>query len=252
MSEIITERSGSILRIQLNRPDRKNALTSNMYSTLAELLRDAARDDLINVVVLHGAGDSFCAGNDMMEFANYRSGEGVSAQTHLVEALIDFDKPLIAAVQGAAVGSGMTILTHCDFVYASESAKFIMPFINLGLVPEYGSSYSVPARIGHIRAAELIMLGQPFDAKRASELGIVTRVVPAEKLFAKAIETAQQLTEKPSGALQACKRLMKRSSREQIEQAVRIEHEEFSARLLSAEAKEAIAAFLDKRPPKFR
>lgn len=252
MSEIITERSGSILRIQLNRPDRKNALTSKMYSTLAELLNGAAREDLIHVVVLHGAGDSFCAGNDMMEFAGYRPEEGISSQTRLFEALIDFDKPLVAAVQGAAVGSGMTILTHCDFVYASEGAKFAMPFINLGLVPEYGSSYSVPARIGHNRAAELIMLGKPFDAGRAAELGFVTGVAPEENLLEKAIETAQQLAEKPSGALQACKRLMKRSSRDQVEQAARIEHEEFSARLLSAEAKEAITAFFEKRPPKFK
>jgi len=252
MNEIITERFGSILRVQLNRPAKKNALTSDMYSTLADLLNGAARDDSINVFILHGAGDSFCAGNDLVEFANYRPGQGdVRPQARLIEALIDFDKPLVAAVQGAAVGSGMTILTHCDFVYASESARFIMPFINLALVPEFGTSYSVPARIGHVRAAELIMLGLPFDARRAAELGFVTRVVPDEKLLAAATETAQELAQKPSGALQACKRLMKRSSREQIEQAVKIEHEEFVARLISAEAREAITAFLEKRRPDF-
>ncbi len=139
------------------------------------------------------------------------------------------------------------MLLHCDFVYAGESAKFQMPFINLGLVPEFGSTFSVPALIGHIRAAELILLGLPFDAKRAAELGFVTRVVPDEKLLAAATETAQELTEKPAGALQACKRLMKRFSREHIELAMKVEAEEFASRVRSAEAREAFTAFLEKR-----
>jgi len=143
------------------------------------------------------------------------------------------------------------MLTHCDFVYAGETAKFQMPFINLGLVPEFGSSCSVPIRIGHIRAAELILLGLPFDARRAAELGLVTRVVPDQELLATATETAQKLAEKPAGALQACKRLMKRSSREQIEQAMKVEMEEFASRVRSAEAREAFTAFLEKRPPNF-
>ena len=143
------------------------------------------------------------------------------------------------------------MLTHCDFVYAGETAKFQMPFINLGLVPEFGSSCSVPIRIGHIRAAELILLGLPFDARRAAELGLVTRVVPDQELLARATETAQKLADKPAGALQACKRLMKRSSREQIEQAMKVEGEEFASRVRSAEAREAFTAFLEKRPPNF-
>jgi enoyl-CoA hydratase/carnithine racemase len=158
---------------------------------------------------------------------------------------------LLAAVQGAAIGGGTTMLTHCDFVYAGETAKFQMPFINLGLVPEFGSSCSVPLRIGYIRAAELILLGLPFDARRAAELGLVTRVVPDQELLATATETAQKLAEKPAGALQACKRLMKRSSREQIEQAMKVEGEEFASRVRSAEAREAFTAFLEKRPPNF-
>ena len=143
------------------------------------------------------------------------------------------------------------MLTHCDFVYAGESAKFQMPFINLGLVPEFGSTCSVPMRIGHVRAAELILLGLPFDARRAVELGLVTRVVPDKELLATATETAEKLAEKPAGALQACKRLMKRSSREQIEQAMKVEGEEFASRVRSAEAREAFTAFLEKRPPDF-
>ncbi len=251
MSDIIKERSGSIVRIQLNRPAKKNAMTMSMYVTLADLLNDAAKDKGIRVVLWHGAGDSFCAGNDVEDFLKNPPGLGESPQARLMNALMNFDKPLIAAVQGAAIGGGTTMLTHCDFVYAGESAKFQMPFINLGLVPEFGSTYSVPMRIGHVRAAELILLGLPFDARRAVELGLVTRVVPDKELLATATETAEKLAEKPAGALQACKRLMKRSSREQIEQAMKVEGEEFASRVRSAEAREAFTAFLEKRPPNF-
>jgi len=251
MSEIITERSGSILRVALNRPAKKNAMTSSMYVTLANLLNDAAQDAGIRVLLWHGLGDSFCAGNDVEDFLKNPPGPGESPQSLLENALINFDKPLIAAVQGAAIGGGTTMLTHCDFVYAGESAKFQMLFINLGLVPEFGSSWSIPARIGHIRAAELIFLGRAIDAKRAAELGLVTRVVPDSELLETATETAHNLAQKPAGALQACKRLMKRFSREHIEQAMKVEHEEFASRVRSSEAKEAFTAFLEKRPPDF-
>ena len=154
----------------------------------------------------HGAGDSFCAGNDVEDFLKNPPGPGEIPQARLMDALIGFEKPIVAAVQGAAIGGGTTMLTHCDFVYAGESAKFQMPFINLGLVPEFGSSFSVPARVGHLRAAELILLGEPFDARRAAELGLVTRVVSDQDLMATATATAQKLAAKPSGALRACKR----------------------------------------------
>ncbi len=176
--EIVTDRSGSVLRVQLNRPAKKNAMTFNMYATLADLLNNAAKDDAIRVVVLHGAGDSFSAGNDLQDFlhASFPM-DGNSPQGRYIAALINFGKPLIAAVHGAAVGSGTTVLLHCDFVYAAENTTFRMPFIDLALVPELGTSYSVPARIGYISAAELFLLGRPFDARRAAELGLVTRVV---------------------------------------------------------------------------
>jgi enoyl-CoA hydratase/carnithine racemase len=251
MSDIITERSASILRVQLNRPARKNAMSSSMYLTLADILNEAMNDDDIRVVLWHGAGGSFTAGNDIEDFQKNPPGAGESPQFRLMTALINFEKPIVAAVQGAAVGGGTTMLTHCDFVYAGESTKFQMPFINLGLVPEFGSSYSIPQRIGHIRAAELILLGLPFDARRALELGLVTRVVPDKDLLATASETAQKLAQKPIGALRACKRLMRLPPRGQIEQAVRLENEEFASRLRSAEAKEAFAAFIEKRPPDF-
>ena len=251
MSDIVTERSGSILRVQLNRPAKKNAMTSAMYDTIADLLNAAAKDNDIRVVLWHGAGDSFCAGNDLEDFLKNPMGPDDSPQSRLINAFIAFEKPIVAAVQGFAIGGGTTMLTHCDFVYAGESAEFQMPFINLALVPEFGTSYSIPARIGYLRAAELIQLGQPFDAQRAAELGLVTRVVPDQKLLATATETAQKLAEKPASALQACKRLMRQSTREHLEQAARSENETFSAQLRSADTKEAIAAFFEKRPPDF-
>ncbi len=143
------------------------------------------------------------------------------------------------------------MLAHCDFVYAGESARFQLPFVNLALVPEFGSSYLLPLRFGYIRAAELILLGKPFDASRAAELGLVTQVVPDQKLLATANETARNLAEKPAAALQACKRLMKRAVREQLEQAAKFENVEFAARVRSWEAREAFTAFLEKRRPDF-
>jgi enoyl-CoA hydratase/carnithine racemase len=247
MDEIITERSGSILRVALNRPAKKNAMTSRMYTVLADVFNEAANDESTRVVLWHAVGDSFCAGNDLEDFLKNPPGSGQSPQARLMNALIDFDKPLIAAVQGPAIGGGTTMLTHCDFVYASESARFEMPLINLAVVPEFGSSCSVPARIGHIRAAELVLLGLPFDARRAAELGLVTQVVPGPNLMTTATEAARKLEVKPPRALQATKRLMKQPFREQIKAAMEAENQEFSARVRSEEAKEAFAAFLEKR-----
>ena len=249
MSDIITEKSGSILRVELNRPAKKNAMTSAMYITLADLLNATAGDDQIRVVLWHGAGDSFCAGNDMADFLKNPPGPGDSPQARLINALINFEKPLVAAVQGAAVGGGTTMLTHCDFVYAGESAKFQLPFVNLALVPEFGSSYLLPLRFGYTRAAELILLGGPFDASRAAELGLVTQVVPDQSLLATATETARTLAAKPAAAVQASKRLMKRAIREQLEQAVKLENEVFAERVRSDEAKQAFLAFFASRKP---
>jgi enoyl-CoA hydratase/carnithine racemase len=226
-------------------------MTSAMYITMADLLNNAAKDDGIRVVLWYGAGDSFCAGNDLQDFLKNPMGPGDSPQSRLIDAFIAFDKPIVAAVHGFAIGGGTTMLTHCDFVYAGESARFQMPFINLALVPEFGTSYSIPARMGYLRAAELIQLGEPFDAKRAAELGLVTRVVPDQSLLATATETAQKLSERPASALQACKRLMRQPVQPQLEQAAKLENEEYSVRLRSDDAKEAFTAFLEKRPPDF-
>ena len=251
MDEIVTEHAGSILRVQLNRPEKRNAMTSAMYVALADIFNEAANDENTRVVLWHGAGHFFCAGNDVEDFLKNPPGSGESPQAGLMDALLNFDKPLVAAVQGAAIGGGTTMLTHCDFVYADESTQFQMPFINLAVVPEFGSSYSVPARAGHLRAAELILLGLPFDARRAAELGLVTQVVSDKDALARATETARKLAGKPAKALQASKRLMKQPFREQIKAAMKAENEEFSAQVRSEDAKEAFTAFLEKRKPDF-
>jgi enoyl-CoA hydratase/carnithine racemase len=252
MSDINTERSNGVLRVEINRPEKKNALTAAMYTRLAEIFTDAGKDEAVRVVLWHGAGDAFCAGNDMGDFLKNPPGPSDFPQGRLMDALIEFEKPIIAAVQGAAIGGGTTMLTHCDFVYAGVSAKFQVPFINLALVPEFGSSYAVPARMGHLRAAELFFLGEPFTATRAAELGLVTRVVPDRDLLAAATETAQKLAAKPTGALRASKRLIKQASIGQLrEAALKIEPPVFFERLRSVEAKEAFSAFLEKRAPNF-
>src|SRR6476469_3742394 len=251
MNEIITESSEGILRVELNRPQKRNAMTTSMYVTLADVFNDAAKDERTRVVLWHGAGDSFCAGNDLEDFLKNPPVPGESPQAGLMNALVNFDKPLVAAVHGAAIGGGTTMLTHCDFVYAGESTHFQMPFINLAVVPEFGSSYSVPSRIGHLRAAELILLGIPFDARRAAELGLVTQVISDKDVLARATETARKLAAKPAGALQASKRLMKQPFREQIKAAMKAENEEFSTQVRSEDAKEAFTAFLEKRKPDF-
>jgi enoyl-CoA hydratase/carnithine racemase len=202
-------------------------------------------------VLWRGAGDDFCAGNDVGDFLNNPPKQGELPQALLMDAFLAFEKPIVAAAQGAAIGGGTTMLTHCDFVFAGESARFQVPFINLALVPEFGSSFSVPARAGHLRAAELFLLGEPFTATRAEELGLVTRVVPDQDLFATAAATAHKLASKPGEALRASKRLIKRASIGPVSEAMKAENQEFVERLRSAEAKEAFTAFLEKRRPNF-
>ena len=251
MSDINTELSDGILRVELNRPEKKNAFTAAMYTRLAEILDEADKDDAVRVLLLHGAGDSFSAGNDIKDFLQNPPGTGESPQRRLAEALIAFGKPIVAAVHGAAVGGGTTMLTHCDIVYAGESARFIIPFVDLALVPEFGSSFSIPARAGYLRAAELYLLGEPFTAQHAAELGLVTRVVPDAELLAAARAAAAKLAAKPGGALRASKRLLKGAWFGPVREAVESEGEEFTTRVRGDEAREAFSAFLEKRPPNF-
>ncbi len=251
MPEIVTLHEGAVQRIQLNRPDKKNAITTAMYAALADAIAAAEGDRAVRVLVLHGAGDGFTAGNDLADFlANPPRTEDQPASRFL-HAISHAAKPVVAAVHGVAIGIGTTLLGHCDLAYAAEGTRFHLPFVDLGLCPEGASSLLLPRNAGYQRAAELLMLAAPFDAAKARELGLVTEVVPAPQLLAAAGAAAQQLAAKPPASLRLTKQLLKRALMPQIEAALAAEFTAFAERLASPEAKEAFTAFLEKRPADF-
>ncbi len=251
MSEIIVEKSERVLRIQLHRPAKKNALTAGMYQAFADALRGAASDADVRVVLVHGTPDAFTAGNDVQDFlANPPQGPE-SPVFAFLDAVTHVDKPLVAAVNGVAVGIGTTMLLHCDLVYAGQDAKFALPFVNLGLCPEAASSFLLPALAGYQRAAELLLLGEPFDAGKALAVGIVTEVVPNDLVFEAAEQAARKLAAKPPASVRVTKQLLKAQTKAMMEAALAAELGQFRERLVSAEAKEAFSAFLEKRKPDF-
>ena len=251
MSDIVTLREGAVQRIQLNRPDKKNAITTAMYAALADAIVAADADRSVRVMLLHGAGDAFTAGNDLHDFlANPAQSEDRPAFRFL-HAISHAAKPIVAAVHGVAIGIGTTMLGHCDLVYAAEGTRFHLPFVNLGLCPEGASSVLLPLTAGYQRAAELLMLAEPFDAAKAREIGLVTEVVPGSQLLAAAAAAAQRLAAKPPQSLRVTKQLLKRALMPQIEAALAAELQAFAARLASPEAKEAFTAFFEKRPADF-
>ena len=252
MNDITTELSDGILRVELNRPEKKNALTAAMYTRLAEILDEADKDDAVRILLLHGAGNSFSAGNDIEDFLKNPPGAGNSPQRRLTEALIAFGKPIVAAVHGAAVGGGTTMLTHFDIVYAGESARFLIPFINLALVPGIRLQLLDPGARRLSSRGGIVPAGRAVHRRSMRrELGLVTRVVPDADLLATARATAVKLAAKPGGALRASKRLLKSAAFGPLRDAVEGEAQEFTARVRSAEAREAFSAFLEKRPPNF-
>lgn len=241
-----------VLRLTLARPEKKNALTSPMYVALAEAIERAQDDPAVRVVLLDAQGDAFTAGNDLSEFAAVSAGtaqrEDLKAFVFL-QALARARKPCVAAVQGLAVGVGVTMLMHFDLVYVAEDAKLSAPFVNLGVVPEAGSSVLMPARIGYVRAFAMFTLGEPIDGRRAAALGLANAALPASEVRAKALAAAQALTTKPAGALQATKQLLRDA--DAIATLITRESEIFGARLGTKEAAEAFQAFREKRPPDF-
>lgn len=252
MSQIEVERDGAVMRIAINRPEKKNALTADMYDALSEAVEAAERDADVRVLLLHGKGDAFTAGNDLQDFMQKPwKGQATPPAVRFIHAVAHASKPIVAAVHGLVVGVGTTILLHCDLVYASEETRFMMPFVNLGIVPEAASTVLLPLLIGRQRAAELFMLGAPLAAQRAYDIGLVNAVLPINKLLPTAAEAAQALAEKPAAALRATKDLMKRPYQAEVDRALREEVEVISQRLESAETREALAAFLEKRKPDF-
>lgn len=253
MGQIQTELKDDVLRITIDRPEKKNALTSAMYDALADAVEQGEATPEVRVMLLHGNGDSFTAGNDLEDFvANPWKGHAVPPALRFIAAMAGAKKPLVAAIHGSAVGIGVTILLHCDLVYAADNAKLIMPFVNLGIVPEAGSTVLLPALMGHQRASELLLLGVPMTAQRAFELGLVNAVLAPDTLLASALNAAQTLAEKPAAAVRATKALLKKAGATDLERAIREEVQVIAERLDSPETREALAAFLQKRKPNFK
>ncbi len=254
MSEFISsEFLDGILRVEIRRPEKKNALTGPMYAALADIFEAAEDDPEVRVVLIHGQPGGFTAGNDLADFLDHPPlGEDPPAPVfRFLQAFRTLSKPFVAAVSGVAVGIGTTILLHCDLVYAGASAKFQLPFVNLGLCPEAASSLLLPALAGHVRAAEMLLLGESFDADQAREIGLVNAVLPDASVLDHALAQARKLAAQPSASVRLTKQLMKRAQAALVEQTMLEEGRHFRARLLSPEAKEAFAAFLEKRKPDF-
>ncbi|HEX6690710.1 MAG TPA: enoyl-CoA hydratase [Burkholderiales bacterium] len=246
---IRSETADRVARIRLDRLDKKNALNAEMYAQLGAALAAADRDAQVRAVLLHGAADCFCSGNDVGDFLKRPA--GASPAQALFDALPNMKKPVVAAVGGPAIGIGSTMLLHCDLVYAAPNARFQLPFVPLGLVPEFGSSYMLPLLAGYQRAAELLLLGQPFTAQKAYEAGIVTEVVPQDQLIDHAMKIAAALAALPPESIRLTKRLMKSRHGATLGATIEEEMRVFAERLTSQEAKEALSAFLEKRKPDF-
>ena len=244
------ETKGRIARIELARLDKKNAITTEMYAQMADALAAAAANRDVRAVLIHGSKDCFTAGNDISNFLQ-RDPNVKSPAFRVFDVLPALEKPVVAAVGGPAVGIGTTLLLHCDLVYATPGARFQLPFVPLGIVPEFGSTYLLPLLAGYQRAAELLLLGQPFTAEKAREVGIVTAIVREDELLGTAEEAAQKLAELPPESIRLTKRLMKSAHVAAVNQQIAEEARIFGERLGSPEAKEAMSAFLEKRKPDF-
>ena len=244
--EIEVKFEDHVLVLRINRAEKKNALTTAMYSALCDALANAQSDANVRAVVLAGAANCFTAGNDLKDFLERPPSSSASPASAFVHSIATAPKPLIAAVEGIAVGIGTTLLLHCDLVVAGKSARLHMPFVNLGLVPEAGSSFLLPALIGPRRAARLLLLAEPVDAQTALEYGIVSSVVEDGKALETALAQAHSIAAKPPESILATKRLLKAATSEIVLKQMAAEGAEFAARLQSPEAKAAFAAFLGK------
>ena len=242
---------GFVRTVTFNRPEKKNALTQAMYLRLTDELSAAADDPGVRVVVFTGTGDTYTSGNDVSDFLRVKELRGRLPAFDFIEALPRFPKPLLAAVNGLAVGVGTTMLLHCDMVFASPSAVFSVPFARLGLCPEAGSSALLPRLAGMQRASELLLLGEPFDAERAREIGLVNEIVPGSELSAKVAERAAAVAKLPPASVRATKELIRASVGAGLAEVMDRESRVFQERLASPEAAEAATAFLEKRKPDF-
>ena len=240
-----------ILTIRIKRPERKNAFTADMYGAMADALARAEEDPGIRVVVFLGSEGCFTAGNDLNDFLNNPPADEETPVFRFLAQLAKARVPLVAAVEGHAVGVGTTMLLHCDFVLVTETANLLMPFVNLGIVPEAGSSLLLPRLLGHARAAELILLAEPINGAKAVELGLANRLCDPDQLESEAMEIAERLAAKPPKALQASKALLRNYHQDELDKRVLTEMNGVAERLTMPEAKEAITAMVEKRKPDF-
>jgi enoyl-CoA hydratase/carnithine racemase len=249
---IKTATMNGVATIEIARPEKKNALTVEMYQAMADAVNAAAEDAKVRALLITGQPGIFTSGNDLQDFLTRPRPNAEASPVFLfMRALIGCDKPVVAAVTGAAIGVGVTMLLHCDFVYVADDARLSMPFVSLGLVPEFASSVVVPQLMGARRAAEKLLLGEPFGAEMAVECGIANAVLPPAELLSHARRIAERFNALPPGAVRDAKRLMRMPQREALLSAIEREGEVFGARLKSAEAREAFQAFFEKRKPDF-
>src|SRR4029077_17230170 len=247
MPDILISNDGPVRKIRMNRPEKKNALTLAMYEAMAAAVEEASLDASVRCVLLAGAPEVFCAGNDLNDFvAMAKSGALGAPIVRFLHALARCEKPLVAAVSGAAVGVGTTMLLHCDQVIAADNAVLLTPFVSLGLLPEAGSSLIAPRLMGHAHAFSLLVMGKPLSAEQAKDAGIVNTVVPAAELDARALTTANEIAALTSESVVVARRLM-RGSVDEIVARIDEEVEAFKTRLASPEAQKALAAFLTRK-----
>ena len=248
---IRTATLNGVATIEIARPEKKNAITGAMYSAMADALTVATADAVVRAVLITGQPGIFTSGNDIEDFMQRPPGSTESPAFVFMKALIGCDKPVVAAVTGAAIGIGTTMLLHCDFVYVSDEARLAMPFVSLGLVPEFASSLIVPQLMGNARAAEKLLLGDPFTGADAVDCGIANAVLPANEVVNHARRIAERFNALPPGAVRDSKRLMRRARSQSTMETIATEAGLFAARLRSPEAQEAFSAFFQKRKPDF-
>ena len=240
-----------VATIEIARPEKKNAITGAMYTALANALDAAREDPAVRAVLLTGQPGIFTSGNDIEDFVQRPASLEQAPSFAFMKALMGCDKPVVAAVTGAAIGIGTTMLLHCDFVYVSDEARLAMPFVSLGVVPEFGSSLIVPRLMGNVRAAEKLLLGDPFSAADAVEAGIANAILPAGEVVNHARRIAERFNALPPGAVRETKKLMRRARQAATLEAIGVEGGVFAERLRSPEAQEAFSAFFQKRKPDF-
>jgi len=248
---IRTVNTNGVAVIEIARPEKKNALTQAMYTAMAEAIAAADADAAIRAVLITGQPGIFTSGNDLEDFMQRPPSGEDSPVFRFMKALTECGKPVVAAVTGGAIGIGTTMLLHCDLVYVSDEARLAMPFVGLGLVPEYASSLLITQRVGQARATELLLLGEPFNGEAAVEMGIANAVLPAAEVVNHARRMAERFNALPPGAVRESKALMRRAQKALVDETVRVEGEIFGKRLRSPEAMEAFQAFFQKRKPDF-